>query len=57
MILKGMTFFWYKGYSVKEEKRRRQRMGAFSEGGHGPEGVVAPHMQWIAYSVNFVGDI
>jgi len=52
-----MTFFWYKGYSVKEEKRRRQRMGASSEGGHGPEGVVAPHMQWIAYSVNFVGDI
>lgn len=57
MILKGMESIWYQRYTVKEEKRRRQRMEASSEGGRGPEGAVAPYMEWSGYSVNFVGDI
>ena len=32
-------------------------MEASSEGGRGPEGAVAPYMEWSGYSVNFVGDI
>jgi len=32
-------------------------MGASSEGGHGPEGAVAPYMEWSGYSVKFVGEI
>jgi len=52
-----MTSIWCQGYSLKEEKRRRQRMEASSDGDQGPEGAVAPYMEWIGYSVKFVGDI
>ena len=31
---------------MEETSRRRRRMEASSEGGQGPEGAIAPQMEW-----------
>jgi len=38
-----------------EKNRKQRRMGAYSEGGQGPDGAVASYMDWnMVYGVNYM---